>query len=64
MKYATIRQDGVVELREDNHPLQEGSIVLNDEQYDKLINGTYIISNREVVINPNPPVDKTLGASL
>jgi hypothetical protein len=57
MKYAIVRQDGVTEIREDNYPLQEGSIVLNDEQYNQLISGQYILENGQIVINPNPPKD-------
>jgi len=59
MKYATVRQDGVTEIREDLHPLQEGVIVLTDEQYDQLISGQYILQDGQIVANPTPP--KTLG---
>jgi len=55
MKYAIIRQDGVTEIREDSYPLQEGAIVLNNEQYDQLISGQYILQNGQIVVNPNPP---------
>jgi len=55
MKYAIVRQDGVTEIREDNHPLQEGAIVLTDEQYNQLISGQYIVQNGQIVVNPNPP---------
>lgn len=55
MKYATIRQDGVTEIREDSHPLPEGAFVLSNEQYDQLISGRYILQNGQVVVNPNPP---------
>jgi len=54
MKYAVLRQDGVTEIREDSHPLQEGAIVLTDEQYDQLISGLYILQNDQIVANPNP----------
>jgi len=55
MKYAIVRQDGVTEIREDNHPLQEGAIVLTDSEYDQLISGLYILQNGQVVVNPEPP---------
>ena len=54
MKYAVLRQDGVTDIREDSHPLQEGAIVLTDEQYDQLISGLYILQNDQIVANPNP----------
>jgi len=54
MKYATLRQDGVIEVREDSHPLPEGAFVLNNEQYDQLISGQYILQNGQIVVNPNP----------
>jgi hypothetical protein len=54
MKYAVLRQDGVTEIREDSHPLQEGAIVLTDEQYDQLISRLYILQNGQIVANPNP----------
>ena len=54
MKYAVLRQDGITEVREDSHPLQDGAIVLTDEQYDKLISGLYILQNGQIVANPNP----------
>ena len=55
MKYAIIRQDGVTEIREDSYPLQEGAIVLTNEQYDQLISGQYILQNGQIVVNPEPP---------
>ena len=55
MKYAVIRQDGVTELREDERPLQDGAFVLNDQQYDQLMSGQYILQNGQIVANPNPP---------
>jgi hypothetical protein len=55
MKYATIRQDGITEIREDSHPLHENAIQLTDTQYDQLISGQYILQNGQVVVNPNPP---------
>ena len=55
MKYALTRQDGVTEIREDSHSLQEGAIELNDAQYDQLISGQYILQNGQIVVNPNPP---------
>jgi hypothetical protein len=60
MKYATLRQDSVTEVREDSHPLPEGAFPLTDEQYDQLISGQYILQNGQIVVNPNPP--KQLGA--
>jgi len=55
MKYAIVRQDGVTEIREDSHSLQEGAIVLTDEQYNQLISGQYIVQNGQIVVNPEPP---------
>jgi hypothetical protein len=55
MKYATLREDGATEIREDNYPLQQGAIVLTDEQYNQLISGQYILQNGQIVANPNPP---------
>jgi len=54
MKYAIVRTDGITEAREDSYPLQEGAIVLTDEQYDNLISGLYILQNGQIVANPNP----------
>jgi len=59
MKYAIVRQDGVTEIREDNYPLQQGAIELNDAQYDQLISGQYILQNGQIVANPTPP--KSIG---
>jgi hypothetical protein len=58
MKYAIVRQDGVTEMREDNYPLQDGAIVLNDEQFNQLSSGLFILQNGEIVTNPNPPTVK------
>jgi hypothetical protein len=55
MKYAVIRQDGVVETREDNYGLPEGAMQLNDEQYNQLTSGAYILQDGQIVSNPNPP---------
>ena len=55
MKYAIVREDNATEIREDNYPLQDGAIVLTDEQYDQLISGTHILQNGEIVVNPTPP---------
>jgi len=55
MKYAIVREDNATEIREDSYPLQDGAIVLTDEQYDQLINGTHILQNGEIVVNPTPP---------
>ena len=55
MKYAIVREDGATEIREDSYPLQDGAIVLTDEQYDQLISGTHILQNGEIVANPTPP---------
>jgi hypothetical protein len=55
MKYAVIRQDGVTEIREDDHDLPDGAIQLDDEQYSQLISGAYILQNGQIVVNPNPP---------
>jgi hypothetical protein len=55
MKYAIVREDGATEIREDSYPLQDGAIVLTDEQYDQLISGTHILQNGEIVVNPTPP---------
>ena len=55
MKYTIVRQDGITEVREDSNPLQEGAILITDEQYSQLIDGQYIVQNGQIVINPNPP---------
>jgi hypothetical protein len=55
MKYAIVREDYATEIREDGYPLQDGAIVLTDEQYDQLINGTHILQNSKIVVNPKPP---------
>ncbi len=55
MKYAIVREDNATEIREDGYPLQDGAIVLTDEQYDQLIIGTHILQNGEIVVNPEPP---------
>jgi len=60
MKYAIARTDGVTEIREDHHPLQEGAVILNDAEYDQLTSGAYILENGQIVVNPNPP--KQVGA--
>jgi hypothetical protein len=49
MKYAIVREDNAVEIREDSYPLQDGAIVLTDEQYYQLLNGTHEIKNGQVV---------------
>ena len=54
MKYAIVRTDGVTEIREDSHLLQESAIVLTDAQYEQLISGQYIIENGKIVVNPEP----------
>jgi len=59
MKYATVRQDGVTEVREDSHPLPEGAFLLTDYQYDQLLSGQYILQNGQIVANPTPP--KSIG---
>lgn len=59
MKYAIVRQDGETEIREDSYPLQEGAIVLTNEQYDQLISGQYILQDGQIVANPTPP--KSIG---
>ena len=59
MKYAIVRTDGVTEVREDSHPLQEGAIVLTDADYDQLISGQYVLQDGQIVANPTPP--KTIG---
>lgn len=56
MKYALIRNDGVLEVREDNYPLANGAIVLTDAQFSDLIAGTHIVKDGAIVINPNPKV--------
>jgi hypothetical protein len=48
--------DGGFEVREDNYPLVDGSIVLTDAQYSDLIEGTHIVQDGAIVINPNPKV--------
>jgi len=55
MKYALTREDGVTELREDNHPLQDGAIQLSNAEYEQLLSGLYIVENGAIVVNPNPP---------
>jgi hypothetical protein len=55
MKYAIERQDGVTEIREDDHDFPEGAMQLDDEQYNQLISGAYILQNGQIVANPNPP---------
>jgi len=59
MKYAIVRQDGVTEIPEDSYPLQQGAIVLTDDQYNQLISGQYILQNGQIVANPTPP--KSIG---
>ena len=59
MKYAIVRTDGITEVREDSHPLQEGAIVLTDADYDQLISGQYVLQDGQIVANPTPP--KTIG---
>ena len=55
MKYAIVSEDNVTEIREDTYSLQDGAILLTDEQYDNLISGLYIVENGAIVVNPNPP---------
>lgn len=54
MKYAIVRQDGVTEVREDSYELPQNAIKLNDEQYQQLCSGEYILQNGLIVVNPNP----------
>jgi hypothetical protein len=60
MIYAITREDGGFEIREDNYPLQTGAIELTNIEYDQLCSGQYILSNGQIIVNPNPP--KELGA--
>lgn len=56
MKYATIRQDGVTELRQSPDAPQD-AILLSDEQYEGLAQGSMILEAGNVITNPNwPPV--------
>ena len=55
MKYAIVREDNATEIREDSYPLQDGAVVLTNAQYEQLINGTHILQNGEIVVNPTPP---------
>lgn len=54
MKYATIRQDGVTELRQSPAAPQD-AILLSDEQYEGLAQGSMILEAGDVVVNPNWP---------
>lgn len=54
MKYAIIRPDGVMELRQAAEATE--GILLTDEDYAGLISGQLVIVAGEVVTNPNPPV--------
>jgi hypothetical protein len=53
MKYATIKTDGTVEIREDNYPLADGAIELTNEQYDRLRNNESILQDGQIIDNPN-----------
>jgi len=55
MKYATLREDGATEVREDSYSLPEGAFSLTDEQYEQLISGQYIVQNGQIVVNPDLP---------
>lgn len=59
IKYATIRQDGVTEIREDSGPLPEGAIELSDQEYEQLKSNQYVIQNGAIVpyTPPAPTVD-------
>ena len=54
-------EDGKTEIREDSYPLQTGAIELTNIEYDQLCSGQYILSNGQIIVNPNPP--KELGAA-
>lgn len=53
MKYAIVRQDGVIEIRQDSSTFVENAFLLTDEQYAQLIDGKYIFKNGEIVVNPD-----------
>jgi hypothetical protein len=56
MKYATISEAGVLELRENSSKeLPEGAIPLTNEQYIQLCEGSHIIVDGKIVINPEFP---------
>ena len=55
MKSAIVNGNGNTEIREDSYPLQDGAVVLTDEQYDQLVNETHIFQTGEIVVNPKPP---------
>ena len=55
MKYAIVRQDGVTEIRQDSSTSVENAIELTDEQYNQLVSGFFIVQDKEIVANPNPP---------
>jgi len=55
MKYSIVRQDGVTEIRQDSSTSVENAIELTDEQYDQLVSGFFILQDKEIVANPNPP---------
>jgi hypothetical protein len=55
MKYAIERQDGVTEIRQDSSTSVENAIELTDEQYNQLVSGFFILQDKEIVANPNPP---------
>lgn len=50
MKYAIIRDDGGIELREDSGVgLPPDSVALEDGDFDKIIAGTHEINNGKIV---------------
>lgn len=58
MKYAIVRIDGVVEVKEDSSSdLPQGAIQLTDENYQKLTSGNYALVNGEIVPYTPPPAE-------
>jgi hypothetical protein len=53
MKYLLIRSDGVVEIRQDDYPLPNEAIQLNDDQYSQLLSGDFIWENGQIIANLN-----------
>jgi hypothetical protein len=49
MKYAIVKEDGATEIREDSYPLQDGAIVLTDEEHAQLISGKFVVKNMKIV---------------
>lgn len=66
MKYAIVRPEGAVEIRQDGRAdLPEGAVLLTDDQHEHLCIGSHMLVAGEIVpATPHPPVPWSPDATL